>query len=425
MVLRTGWMFKTESVIMPAFLDAVAGPGAGALRGCMPVLSRIGQSVPPLFLADRLRKISHKKLALAALAILMSVPFAALSMLWLVTPGARSVLWMPGVFLGLYLLFFVSYGLYLLSFGTLQGKLIRPTRRGLLLLVSTFCGTIPAIGLTLYLLPGWLGNSHDRPESGTPAYGQIFAFVAMCFFLAGLLALLVFEPGDKAAGRPAVKRGSVANALRALGQDRNLRRLVLVAMLCGSGLMISPHYQALGLGELGLDRGEMMIWVITQSISVGILSLVVGPLADARGYRLTLQGLIFASAVAPAFAAFLPHLDGPLAGRLFWLVYIPLGVSPLVLRTLVNYTLELCPPDSHPRYLSILSLCLAVPFMFSPAVGWLIDPLGPLGSSGFEVVFLGGVCLILLSGLLAFRLDEPRHRLAGDFAQPLGVEGDH
>ena len=50
-VFRIGWIFKTESVIMPAVLDQLSG--AGWLRGCMPVLNRFGQSVPPVFLADR------------------------------------------------------------------------------------------------------------------------------------------------------------------------------------------------------------------------------------------------------------------------------------------------------------------------------------------------------------------------------------
>ena len=43
-LLRVGWIFKTETVIMPSFLDMVGG--AGWLRGCLPILSRFGQSAP-------------------------------------------------------------------------------------------------------------------------------------------------------------------------------------------------------------------------------------------------------------------------------------------------------------------------------------------------------------------------------------------
>ncbi|MGH7200277.1 MAG: hypothetical protein ACREJB_06705, partial [Planctomycetaceae bacterium] len=44
-LLRVAWIFKTESVIMPAFLDLIAG--AGWVRGCLPALNHIGQSLPP------------------------------------------------------------------------------------------------------------------------------------------------------------------------------------------------------------------------------------------------------------------------------------------------------------------------------------------------------------------------------------------
>ena len=58
-VLRVAWIFKTESVIMPAFVDAISG--AGWIRGCLPMLNRFGQSVPSLMLADRVRRTRQKK----------------------------------------------------------------------------------------------------------------------------------------------------------------------------------------------------------------------------------------------------------------------------------------------------------------------------------------------------------------------------
>ena len=51
-VMRTGWIFKTESVIMPAVLDVLSG-NSDVLRGWLPFLNRFGQSVPPLLMARR------------------------------------------------------------------------------------------------------------------------------------------------------------------------------------------------------------------------------------------------------------------------------------------------------------------------------------------------------------------------------------
>ena len=71
-VLRVGWIFKTESVIMPAFLDFLAGPQAGLLRGFMPLLNRLGQSLPPVFVAEWLQTRHLKRRALASFTCLMS-----------------------------------------------------------------------------------------------------------------------------------------------------------------------------------------------------------------------------------------------------------------------------------------------------------------------------------------------------------------
>jgi len=417
-VLRIGWIFKTESVIMPAFLDTISGPGAGLLRGCMPVLNRVGQSVPPVFSADYLKAIPYKKRALAAFTALMSVPCIAISALWFTT-GGQSRVWAPWLFLGLYFVFFVFNGLYHLSFGTVQGKLVSPTRRGLLLSVSTSVGTIPAMAFAAWLLPGWI-------EVPFPGFVYLFSFVAVCFCLSGLTAMLLFEPADTSDQKEesqstlgqSENRGGLIETWRALRRDRNLRRLVIVAMLFGSCLIIFPHYQALARERLGLTGVHLMLWVVTQNAAVGIYSLFVGPLADVRGYRLTLRLLIFGSGIAPAFAISLPHLPGYMGANLFWIVFIPLGITPLVLRTLLNYTLEICEITEQPRYLSTVNLCLAVPFLFSPAVGWLVD------HAGFELVFLSAVGLIMLGGLVTFFLDEPRLRARDGRTGAIGVGAD-
>ena len=122
---------------------------------------------------------------------------------------------------------------------------------------------------------------------------------------------------------------------------------------------------------------------------------------------------IFAGALAPLTAlavALLERVDG---ARWYWLVFIPLGMTPLALKAMVGYTLEIAPNHEHPRYLSTLSLCLAVPFCFSPLVGWCVDVFG------FEPVFAGGAAIIVLAGLLTLRLVEPRHGHAEAIEPPV------
>jgi len=403
-VLRVGWIFKTESVIMPAFLDQVAG--AGWIRGLLPVLSRLGQGVPPLFSANYLRALPRKKRAMAALATAMGLPFLTLAIAWTAMGGDNGG-WMPALFLSLYFVFFVLYGLYLVSFGTVQGKLIRPTRRGHLIVLSTFWGAIPATLIAVWLMPGWL----DTPS---PHWGAVFTFVGVCFSLSGLLALLLFEVRDGAADGPSKQPAALTDTFRVLRSDADLRRLLWVAVLFAASLIILPHYQALARVRLGFSGVDLMVWVVTQNAAVAIFSLFVGPLADRRGYRLVLRLLIFGSAVAPAFAIGLTRLPNGWGAGLFWLVYVPLGITPLVPRTLLNYALEICEPAAHARYQSIITMGVAIPFLLSPLAGWLIDVVG------FESVFVFMILLVLLSGCLTFRLNEPRDRPGGGEGQAAG-----
>jgi hypothetical protein len=87
-LMRTGWIFKTESIIMPAVLDVIGG--SGWLRGCLPMLNRFGQSVPPLLASDRIRNAPLKKIGLFVSTLTMGLCFLTLSVVWMLTGGEKS-----------------------------------------------------------------------------------------------------------------------------------------------------------------------------------------------------------------------------------------------------------------------------------------------------------------------------------------------
>jgi Na+/melibiose symporter-like transporter len=413
-LFRIGWMFKTETVIVPAFLDAVSG--AGWMRGFLPVLNRLGQSIPQLFLVSHLKSVPKKKWAFAVVIVGMSLPFGVLAIVNYFVAGNYSW-WLGWLFLFLYFLFFVFGGLNNLSFGTLQGKLIRPTRRGRLLWISSFFGTIPAIIATLWLMPGWLKTDPGHP----PAFDRIFAMVAVCMFVSALLVLLVKERPDTIRSEKRETDGTIREIIGVLRANANLRRLILVIILANSGMLLFPHYQAfgheiLGLADGHLAGGHLAIWVVVQSASVGCLSILVGRLADRRGYRITLQLLIIAGTIAPLLAVGIAALPSLWGGRLFFLVYVAMGVAPLGIRATTNYTLEICEPDQHARYLSTVILVGAFPFLFSPLVGLLIDLFG------FSPVFFLSSILILCAAALSLGLEEPRHHLKSDELEPVSLD---
>jgi len=395
--LRVGWTFKTESILVPAFLDTVVD--AGWLRGSLPLANRLGQSIPPVIAAESLKRLRQKKWALAGFAAAVGLPYLLLALLWFVNGGRKSLL-VAAAFLAMQFLFYVFYGLYQTAFSTVQGKLIRPTRRGQLLWGSTFWGLFPTIFFCQWLMPGWIGQP-------VPGFGYLFLFVGLSLVASGGIVGALAEPADAADGGHAPRRAGLAETFAVLRRDKNLRRLVLLVVWLFLGLVTIPHYQAYARKELGAEAKDLVFMVITHTTAVSIYSLFLGPLADRWGNRLTLRVLILGAAIAPVYALVLPSWVGGLSRYWFWVVFIPLGLTPLVPTIVFNYALELCRPAEHPRYVSMVNLAMMPPFLLSPLVGTAVD------TFGFPSVAIG-TCLIMVGcGAMTFWLEEPR-RLARD-----------
>lgn len=395
-ILRVAWIFKTETVIMPAFIDTIAG--AGWLRGCLPVLNRVGQSVPSLILSERIRHTPVKKRALFLTSFLMAAPFLILSASWFLLKDKHQT-WLPPAFLALYFFFFAVTGLNQLLFGTIQGKLIRPNRRGRLMGLSGTLGAIASITCAWFLLQHWV----TLPDGG---FEYIFGFTGLGFLVAGVISTFVFEPADPKQQHHKKSKRHFRDAWHAVKEDADFRGLCIVAMLFMTSQMLFPHYQALARKQPGFENVYMMIWVVAQNAGAGIFSPIVGAIADRFGNRMAVRFEFLLAALTPVMAVTL-LLNGWFENgiQLYWITFLLLGMVPVTVRTMVNYTLELCEPAKHPQYISILKLSMALPFVFSPFVGYLVDLVG------FTTVFYGIALLIALGGLYTFRMTEPRTKL--------------
>lgn len=392
-VLRAGWIFKTESVVMPHAADAL--DESGLTRGWLPLLNRLGQSVPPLLAAGFVRHLPRKQIAFMGTTALMTLCFLGLTSLWLI-PGLSDAQLAPLAYLLLYGLFFAAIGVNQLVYNTIQGKLIRPNRRGRLLMLADFAGASLAVLCAVVLLMRWLHEDHAD-------YAAIFGFTTSLFAAASAMSWLLVEPPDPPGQTLAHQRPLLGGAWQALRENPNFRRLTLVAALFSTTLVLFPHYQALARQRLGLGTPWLVWWVVAQNAGTAFFSLITGPLADAHGNRraLSLVTLLIAGGPLAALAA----LQWPGLGRIaFPLVFSLVGLTPVAQKTFNNYTLEIVPREHHPRYLSTLSLSMALPIAFSPLASVMIRLVG------FEAVFLFVVGLLLAGWLLSFGLEEPRHR---------------
>lgn len=380
---------------MPAVLDTLGGPAW--LRGILPMLNRMGQSIPPLLLANRIHRMAIKKRAMVISTLGMSTAFALLSLLW--WTGLYTSTFAPFVFLIVYGLFFCCTGVTNMTFGTLQGKLIPVNARGRLLVAANSVGAICAIAFAWWLMDAWLSS-----EGGRFAY--IFAFTAGSFAVAAVVTMSLREHRDEYSHIEKGERSFLA-CIRIWRQDRAYRRVLVVAFLFGTSMTIFPHYQALARERLGQSFGSMTSWVIIQNMGTGIFGIIFGFLADKKGNRAVLRITMIGVAAIPALAVGLSHADD-IGRRYFWIVFVLFSLTPVTIKVLNNFALEFADPSSHPRYLSIMSLSIALPIYFSPVFGSLID------LYGFDWPMLFVSTCAAIGWLLTMFVSEPRHQAQAD-----------
>ena len=94
--LRIGWIFKTESIVMPAVLDVIGGNAL--IAGFLPMLNRLGQSVPPFLASDLVRGAGRKKWIVVGSSLTMGGCFMALSLMWHLTGGQADLVFAGTVF---------------------------------------------------------------------------------------------------------------------------------------------------------------------------------------------------------------------------------------------------------------------------------------------------------------------------------------
>lgn len=395
-IFRVGWTFKTESVVLPSFLDHLAGPGAGVFRGFLPVLSRLGQGVLPLAASSAVEASQHKRVLLALMPCVLALLLSVFAIIAAVNDHLEKGLG-AAAFLAVYFAFSAVYGIYQVVFNTVQGKLIEPEKRGRLMSYSTFWGTFPAILAALFLLRFWLHSSRSQ-------YDVVFLAAASLFGLSGVLCLFLQEVRESCRHSNPQSRDSLRTVV-SLRCHRNLRGLWFVVALFSFSLTLTPHYQAFARDQLHIGSDQMFLWVIAQSASVGVFSVLIGGLADRYGNRLSLAILIFGSAIAPGWSLILFYFPR-YAEPTVWLTFVALAFSTLVPRVAANYALELVPAEDHPVATALLQFGMTLPLLASPIFGYLTE------QWGYGPLLYGAIAVNVLATAITFVLPEPRQRLA-------------
>ena len=387
-VMRLGWMFKSESVVIPAFIDVYTS--SGTIRGLLPLILRIGQSLPQFLIAQRITRMPKQQGFFIFTGFGFAIPWFVLSSILSLTRWSGSII--VAIFLVLCTLHWLMVGCNHLANGTIQGKLISPEKRGRLLAYSNIIGCTLAIGIAIYLLPRWLSENNPR-------YEALFGATAIAFGVAASISFGFKELPSRPQRTSSFFR-FLGEALLLLRYDRNFRRFAIVTLLFYSIWPLFPHYTVFGQRTLGLAPSGFVALIVAQNASNALGAGIMGNIADRSGNRFVLRLLILISAFIPVLAVGISRM--PSGADLYWIIFALIGLTPVSARIVTNYTLEIAPQERHPQYLGVMSLFQAIPLFVSPLVGALIEKLA------FEPVFISCSVLVLLGFLLTFKLAEPR-----------------
>ncbi len=392
-LLRVGWIFKTESVIMPAALDSMGG--AGWVRGCLPMLNRIGQSIPPLLAWPLIKGARRQRSWLAATTFLMGVMFCLLACIWLSGFHQKGAV-AQYCFLAIYGLFFIATGINQLTLSSLIGRLFPAQLRGRLMLAANTFGCLASIACAWFVLRHWL-----RAEDAD--FFAIFGTSGLCFIVAAASTWLIDEKPETPAKSRYQVRAIFSEVWETFRDDTRFRVVALISAMFGFSMTLTPHYQNFARVKLDLGFSDLLPWLIIQNLGVAVFSVPVGTLADRRGNRYSLR-LVFAFLLAAPVLS-LVFAQSPSIGRAgFFLVYFLLGLMPVTMRILFNFALEFASTEDQPKYLATQSMAIALPVIASSTlVGALIDRVG------FEIVFGSIIALMAVGLLLTFFVHEPRH----------------
>ena len=105
-LMRLGWMFKSESVVIPAFIDVYTS--AGTIRGLLPLILRIGQSLPQFLVAQRVARMPKKQGFFVFTGFGFAIPWFMLSGMLSLTRWSANVI--VAVFLVLCTLHWLAVG---------------------------------------------------------------------------------------------------------------------------------------------------------------------------------------------------------------------------------------------------------------------------------------------------------------------------
>src|SRR5436309_8100308 len=292
---RIGWQFKMESTMI-AGLVSYLSPSA-AVMGVFTTVSNVGRCVAPALLAPVVDRLPSKRNALLGCWWATVASWAVLAaFLW--TPAAHNKVLALHWFFITYSIFFGLLGAGQVAQGALLGKIIAAERRGRALGLSVALSGPINMGAILLV---WRLVGSGRFPSPTN-YALSFTLTVCLFALAGLMLLRVQERPSPPSQRESGLAAHLRDARALVSASANLRRFIGVNLALAVSGGVLGFYTTFGRRMGVIDDTSIILATLFQVVFQAASSSVFGRLADARGNRAAICGLMWVEAAVPLCA---------------------------------------------------------------------------------------------------------------------------
>ncbi|HEU4754891.1 MAG TPA: hypothetical protein VFU47_17415 [Armatimonadota bacterium] len=393
---RIGWQFKMESTLMAGIVSYLAPDPR--VMGLFTTLNTLGRNLSPLAAAPMVDRFRHKRSAFLLLWGATVAVWAALTLyLWLPVAADRTLsLW---VFGASYTLFFTFLGAAGVAQGALLGKVIPAGMRGRAMAMGMTLSGILNVGAILLVWRVLRSGAFPEPRN----YALCFSLTTTCFVLAGLSLLRVRERASKSPRPGLGLSGSLRYFARLARGNPGLARLMAVNVCVGIGGSMLQFYTGFWRASGTMDERTLVLATVCQVFWQSLASSVLGRVADARGNRHVVCGLLWMEALVPLSAWVFGGWE-PFRGHWAWylVVYTFVGLRFPLYQLLVNYLLEVVPEHDHAMALGAVTtvqlLTAPAPILLGAAAqAW-----------GYPAAFWLGALIGLTGALIGLGMKEMR-----------------
>lgn len=359
----------------------------GYLIGLLVPVREAGALLPQMFTAGSIRRMTRRKYAWAAGAIVQG--FAALGIL-------ASAIALEGTaagwaILGSLAVLALARSVCSVSYKDVLGKTISKARRGTATGTAGSLSAALVIVFALLLVSGWLERT-DIVLTG-------IALAGICWIAGGLLFVTLAEhDGVTEGGKNSIDL--VRENLSVLKDDKQLR-LFILARGCLTATALAPPFMIAAASSDGQSAFEGLGFLVLASSGAALLSSAVwGRLAD-RSSRRVLIFSGFAGSVALAATA--------LAASAGWLA--PIWVLPVLLLGLMiayqgvrlgrsTHLVDMADEETRAIYTALSNTIIGIVLL----AGSLFGVLASLVGNAVVLSVMAGMCVT--GAIVALRLDE-------------------